>query len=81
MGMIGLIAAALSLNCSECHDTSSTAAFASDNPAVNALNKANFGGRRAVTCYWCNRGDTMRKAACTLGEPSAVTVLIYTLGA
>jgi hypothetical protein len=72
MGMIGFIAAALSLNCSECHD-SSTAVFASDNPekqmasraivAVNALNKANFGGRRAVTSYWCHSGDTLGKSS------------------
>src|SRR2546425_10619680 len=54
MGTMGFIAAALSLNCSECHDTSSTAAYALDNPRkqmarkmivmVNAFNRANFGG-------------------------------------
>jgi hypothetical protein len=32
MGMIGFIAAALSLNCSECHDTSSTAVFCLGQP-------------------------------------------------
>jgi photosynthetic reaction center cytochrome c subunit len=78
MGTMGFIAAALSLNCSECHDTSSTAAFALDNPRkqmarrmivmVNALNKANFGGRREVTCYSCHRGDTRPRVTPRLTE-------------
>jgi photosynthetic reaction center cytochrome c subunit len=78
MGTMGFIAAALSLNCIECHDTSSTAAFALDNPRklmarrmivmVNALNKANFGGRREVTCYSCHRGDTRPRVTPRLTE-------------
>src|SRR5713101_3667249 len=78
MGTMGFIAAALSLNCIECHDTSSTAAFASDNPRkqmarrmivmVNTLNKANFGGRRAVTCYSCHRGDSRPRVTPRLAE-------------
>jgi photosynthetic reaction center cytochrome c subunit len=78
MGTMGFIAAALSLNCIECHDTSSTAAFALDNPRklmarrmivmVNALNQANFGGRRAVTCYSCHRGDTRPRVTPRLTE-------------
>src|SRR5229473_5529876 len=78
MGTMGFIAAALSMNCSECHDTSSTAAFALDNPRkqmarrmivmMNALNKANFGGRRAVTCYSCHRGDSRPRVTPRLAE-------------
>src|SRR6266849_7570000 len=78
MGTMGFIAAALSMNCSECHDTSSTAAFALDNPRkqmarrmivmMNALNKTNFGGRRAVTCYSCHRGDSRPRVTPRLAE-------------
>lgn len=78
MGTMGFIAAALSLNCSECHDTSSSAAFAKDNPRkqmarrmilmVDAFNKANFGGKREVTCYSCHRGDTRPKVTPSLAD-------------
>jgi photosynthetic reaction center cytochrome c subunit len=78
MGTMGFIAASLSLNCSECHDTSSTAAYALDNPRkqmarrmilmVDAFNKANFGGKREVTCYSCHRGDTRPKITPSLAE-------------
>src|SRR5690349_13258281 len=67
MGTMGFIAAALSMNCSECHHTGSAAEYADDTPRkqtarkmilmVNALNKANFGGKREVTCYSCHRSD------------------------
>lgn len=78
MSTMGFIAAALSLNCSECHDTSSSAAFALDNPKkqmarrmivmVDAFNKANFGGKREVTCYSCHRGDTRPKVTPSLAD-------------
>jgi photosynthetic reaction center cytochrome c subunit len=78
MGTMGFIAAALSLNCSECHDTSSSEAFAKDNPRkqmtrkmilmVDAFNKANFGGKREVTCYSCHRGDTRPKVTPSLAD-------------
>ena len=78
MATMGFIAAALSLNCSECHDTSSSAAFALDNPRkqmarrmivmVDAFNKANFGGKREVTCYSCHRGDTRPKVTPSLAD-------------
>src|SRR5438132_12162300 len=68
MGTMGFIAAALSMNCSECHHTGSAAEYAEDTPRkqtarkmilmVNALNKANFGGKREVTCYSCHRSDS-----------------------
>jgi photosynthetic reaction center cytochrome c subunit len=78
MGTMGFIAAALSMNCSECHDTSSTAAFALDNPRkqttrqmiamVNAFNKGYFGGKREVTCYSCHRGDTRPRVTPRLAD-------------
>jgi len=78
MGTMGFIAAALSMNCSECHDTSSTAAYALDNPRkqmarkmivmMNAFNKANFGGKREVTCYSCHRGDIRPRVTPRLAE-------------
>ena len=78
MGTMGFIAAALSMNCVECHDTSSSEAFALDNPRkqmarrmilmVDAFNKANFGGKREVTCYSCHRGDTRPKVTPSLAE-------------
>src|SRR6266849_9388912 len=78
MGTMGFIAAALSLNCSECHDTSSTAAYALDNPRkqmarkmivmVDAFNRANFGGKREVTCYSCHRGDIRPRVTPRLTE-------------
>src|SRR5580700_7312260 len=78
MGTMGFIAAALSMNCVECHDTSSSEAFALDNPRkqmarrmilmVDAFNKANFGGKREVTCYSCHRGDARPKVTPSLAE-------------
>ena len=78
MGTMGFIAAALSMNCIECHDTSSSEAFALDNPRkqmarrmilmVDAFNKSNFGGKREVTCYSCHRGDARPKVTPSLAE-------------
>jgi photosynthetic reaction center cytochrome c subunit len=78
MGTMGFIAAALSMNCVECHDTSSSEAFALDNPRkqmarrmilmVDAFNKTNFGGKREVTCYSCHRGDARPKVTPSLAE-------------
>jgi photosynthetic reaction center cytochrome c subunit len=78
MATMGFIAASLSLNCSECHDTSSSAGYALDNPRkqmarrmilmVDAFNKANFGGKREVTCYSCHRGDTRPKVTPSLAD-------------
>jgi outer membrane lipoprotein-sorting protein len=83
MGTMGFIAAALSMNCSECHDTSSSAAFALDtNPRkltarrmiamVNTINKNNFGGKRAVTCFTCHRGDVRPKVTPSLAQQYSV---------
>jgi photosynthetic reaction center cytochrome c subunit len=78
MGTMGFIAAALSMNCSECHKTGSAAEYAEDTPRkqtarkmilmVNGLNKANFGGKREVTCYSCHRSDARPKVTPSLAE-------------
>src|SRR5215813_5108964 len=70
MSTMGMFAAAVSLNCIDCHVPESVqnlAKFADDTPIkqtarrmvlmVNALNKTNFGGRPVVTCWTCHRGE------------------------
>ena len=74
MDTMGMFAAALSLNCVDCHTPESVGAwdrFADETSLkrtarrmmlmVNTLNKDNFGGRKVVTCYTCHRGDTRPK--------------------
>jgi photosynthetic reaction center cytochrome c subunit len=69
MDTMGFFAASLSLNCIDCHVEESGgnwAHYADDTQLkittrkmvlmVNALNKANFGGSRSVTCWTCHRG-------------------------
>src|ERR1700676_2437656 len=78
MGTMGFIAAALSMNCSECHHTGSAATYADDTPMkqtarkmilmVNGLNRANFGGKRMVTCFSCHRSDARPKVTPSLAE-------------
>ena len=70
MDTMGFFSASLNLNCSDCHTRESLANW--DNYAdetalkqstrrmilmVNAFNKNNFGGRRALTCFTCHRGE------------------------
>src|SRR3984893_5400419 len=70
MDTMGFFAAALGLNCTGCHVAESLqdwSKFADDVPRkriarqmilmVNGINKANFGGRRALTCWSCHRGN------------------------
>lgn len=70
MDTMGMFSAALSMNCVDCHTADSTEQwenFAKDTPLkqtarkmmlmVNAINRDNFQGVRAVTCYTCHHGD------------------------
>src|SRR2546430_16477104 len=74
MDTMGMIAAALSMNCVDCHTKDSVDKwenFANDTPLkrrargmiemVNGINKANLGGARRVTCDTCNRDDSSHK--------------------
>jgi hypothetical protein len=81
METMGFFAAALSLNCTDCHGEasgSSWARYADDNPLkqtsrrmilmVNAINSANFAGAPAVTCYTCHRGSQRPKVIPSLAQ-------------
>jgi hypothetical protein len=70
MDTMGMISAALGLNCLDCHTPDSDKAwerFAIDTPMkvtsrrmvqmVATINKENFGGAKGVTCWTCHRGD------------------------
>ena len=70
MDTMGMFAAALSMNCIDCHTDDSSAKwenFAKETTIkqtarrmilmVNALNRNNFMGERRVTCWTCHRGD------------------------
>jgi photosynthetic reaction center cytochrome c subunit len=74
METMGFFAAALSLNCTDCHGEASGsdwANYAVETPLkqtarrmvlmVNAINRANFGSTRSVTCYTCHRGTQLPK--------------------
>src|SRR5215471_8549386 len=74
MDTMGMFSAATNMNCVDCHTEDSTAdwqKFAKDTPQkdaarrmlrmVNAINKDNFKGVRAVTCYTCHHGDRAPK--------------------
>ena len=84
METMGFFAAALSLNCSDCHSQASAsnwANYADDTPLkqtslrmilmVNAINRANFGGAPAVTCYTCHRGSQRPKVIPSLAQQYA----------
>ena len=72
MDTMGFFAASLSLNCTDCHipeSGGSWARYADDTQLkitsrkmvkmVNALNAANFGGSKEVTCWTCHRGSQL----------------------
>ena len=74
MATMGFFSASLGLNCVYCHVPESLQdwkKFADDVPRkrvartmiqmVNTINKNNFGGRRAVTCYSCHHGTERPK--------------------
>ena len=86
MDTMGFISAALTMNCVECHtpdSENSWAKWADDTPRkqttrrmirmVAAINKDNFGGARAVTCFTCHNGNQQPKTRPSLaiqyGEP------------
>src|SRR5437870_4850082 len=79
MDTMGMISSALGLNCLDCHTSDADKSwerFAADTTMkqtsrkmiqmVNALNKDNFRGVRAVTCYTCHRGDLRPKVVPSL---------------
>ena len=85
MTTMGFFSASLSLNCTDCHISESSGDWAryADETAlkrmargmilmVNTLNKGNFGGRRAVTCYTCHRGTAHPKVIPNLAEQYGV---------
>src|SRR5579872_7452915 len=74
MATMGFFSASLGLNCVYCHVPESLQdwkKFAADVPRkrvartmiemVNTINKNNFGGRRAITCYSCHHGTERPK--------------------
>jgi photosynthetic reaction center cytochrome c subunit len=81
LGTMGFFAASLSLNCTDCHTSESGgswARYADDTPLkntarrmvvmVSAINKADFGGERKVTCYTCHRGSQRPEVTPSLAE-------------
>jgi outer membrane lipoprotein-sorting protein len=87
MDTMGMFAAALSLNCVDCHTTESVGTwehFADETDLkrtarkmmlmVNAINKDNFSGVRNVTCYTCHRGDLRPKIVPNLAAQYATPV-------
>jgi photosynthetic reaction center cytochrome c subunit len=79
METMGFFSASLGANCTYCHveeSGGSWARYADDNEhkrtarrmilMMSAINNANFGGRRVVTCYSCHRGDERPKVTPSL---------------
>src|SRR5215831_18737686 len=79
METMGFFSASLGLNCVDCHTAQSEgnwAHFADDTPLkqtarrmismVTDMNRNNFGGARALTCYTCHRGDQRPKVVPSL---------------
>jgi photosynthetic reaction center cytochrome c subunit len=81
MGTMGFFAASLGLNCTDCHVAESAGnwdRYADDTPLkqtarrmvvmMNAINRADFGGTRLVTCYTCHRGVQHPEVTPSLAE-------------
>lgn len=79
MDTMGMFSAALGSNCTGCHVAESLedlSKFADDVPRkrmarqmvtmVNNFNKTGFGGRRAITCWTCHRGNPAPETAPSL---------------
>jgi len=85
MDTMGFFSSSLGLNCTGCHTVESLGSWEkySDDALprkrvarvmvqmVNAINKNNFGGRRAVTCVSCHRGSTAPKVIPSLADQYA----------
>ena len=84
METMGMFAASLALNCSDCHAAaaqSDWSRYADDVPRkqtarrmilmVNAINKANFSGESVVTCYTCHQDSAIPKAIPSLAQQYA----------
>lgn len=85
LNTMGIMCAALSFDCSECHTNAGTdrVAWDADTPRkqtarrmvrmVTAINRDNFSGRQMVTCWTCHRGRdlplTMPTIDAMYGEP------------
>lgn len=85
---MGMISAALSLNCTDCHtpeSSSSWEAFADETPLkrttrrmiqmVGTINEENFGGQPFVSCWTCHRGDLRPKVVPNLAVQYGVPLL------
>ncbi len=81
MGTMGFFAAALSLNCTECHTADAIddlSQYATDTPLkqsarrmvlmVRAINQNYFGAKPVVTCYTCHRTSSKPKNIVSLVE-------------
>src|SRR5271154_634384 len=81
MDTMGFFAAALSLNCTDCHVKEANdnwAKYADDTRLkqtarkmvlmVRNINQANFGGKPEVTCYSCHRSSNRPKVVPSLAE-------------
>lgn len=84
MQTMGMFAAALALNCSDCHSRealSDWSRYADDVPRkrtarrmilmVKAINQANFGGQNVVTCYTCHHNSVVPRGIPSLAEQYA----------
>jgi photosynthetic reaction center cytochrome c subunit len=83
METMGFFSASLALNCSDCHSGGADwASYAEDTPLkqttlrmilmVNTINRANFNGAPAVTCYTCHRGSPRPKVIPSLAVQYSV---------
>jgi outer membrane lipoprotein-sorting protein len=79
MDTMGMISAATSLNCTDCHfedGSDSWDKFAIETPLketaramirmVSEINRANFGGLTRVTCFTCHQGSPIPKSTASL---------------
>jgi photosynthetic reaction center cytochrome c subunit len=87
MHTMGMFSAALTLNCIDCHVAESVGSwekFADETPLkvkarqmmtmVNAINRDQFRGVRAITCYTCHRGDMLPRTLPSLAAQYAAPV-------